>query len=232
MQKKTILLLSSLLVLSGCMEITPPDHSKENDSVVGEESSLTGQITEVLVDQAIDYVKERYKKRECVEENNDCKSESSESAIEYVRGVDGDTVVLRIPKTLYGELTGEAIEDSLIGDTSANSFTEVTLRFLLIDTPELASNEPLAKEAKEFTAKMLEDANVVEVEVDQGPKFDHYQRMIGYIYCDGISVQEALLTKGLAKIAYVNEPNTRYLEKFKLAEEHAKTNRMGIWGLQ
>ena len=43
------------------------------------------------------------------------------------------------------------------------------------------------------------------------------------------NVQEELLVAGLAEIKYVKPPDTRYLEKYKKAQNKAKSNRRNLW---
>lgn len=53
--------------------------------------------------------------------------------------------------------------------------------------------------------------------------------MLAYVYADGKSVQETLLKEGLARVAYVYEPNTKYLDTYKKDEQVAKDKDLKIW---
>lgn len=105
------------------------------------------------------------------------------------------------------------------------------MRYLLIDTPELKGNQPFSEEAKQRNQELLE-SGVVEIEFDIGEKFDRYNRLLAYIYVDGVSVQETLLEEGLARVAYVYPPNTKYLSEFEVAQEKAKNKGIGIWSIE
>ncbi|WP_054670721.1 thermonuclease family protein [Calditerricola satsumensis] len=104
--------------------------------------------------------------------------------VQFVEHVDGDTSKFRIDGKVE------------------------TVRYLLIDTPETKHPElgeqPLGKEASEFTRKMLENANRITLEYDV-EKRDKYGRVLAYVYADGKNVQEALLKKGLARVGYIYE---------------------------
>ncbi|MTD30432.1 thermonuclease family protein [Planomicrobium sp. YIM 101495] len=107
-----------------------------------------------------------------------------------------------------------------------------TVRYLLIDTPETnhpsLGEQPLGKEATETNRELLA-SGTVSIEFDEGGRFDDYDRLLAYIYVDGESVQEQLLEQGLARVAYVFEPNTRYEDEFKDAEQRARDESLGVW---
>jgi micrococcal nuclease len=110
---------------------------------------------------------------------------------------------------------------------------ETTVRYLLVDTPETNhprfGEQPLGQEATERNRQLLENADQVEIEFDVGGRFDDYNRLLGYFYADGRSVQEQLLEEGLARVAYIYPPNTRYVDEFRNAEADAKQQQIGIW---
>lgn len=66
---------------------------------------------------------------------------------------------------------------------------------------------------------------------DQGEKIDRYGRTLGYIFVDGTLLQEILVREGLARVAYVKEPNTKYLMELEQAQEQAKKELLGIWSI-
>ena len=110
---------------------------------------------------------------------------------------------------------------------------ETTVRYLLVDTPETNhprfGEQPLGQEATERNRQLIENADQVEIEFDVGSRFDDYDRLLGYFYADGESVQEQLLEEGLARVAYIYPPNTRYVDEFRNAEADAKQQQIGIW---
>lgn len=109
---------------------------------------------------------------------------------------------------------------------------EETVRYLLIDTPETnhpkLGEQPLGKEATKENKRIIESGDV-SIEFDVGDRFDDYGRMLAYIYVDGESVQEQMLKSGLARVAYVYPPNTRYVDDFENVEQQAKDAGIGIW---
>ncbi|RNF38498.1 thermonuclease family protein [Planococcus salinus] len=112
---------------------------------------------------------------------------------------------------------------------------EETVRYLLVDTPETNhprfGEQPLGKEATEENRQIIESGDVT-IEFDAGERYDDYGRLLAYFYVDGESVQEQLLQSGMARVAYVYPPNTRYLDDFKQAEQIAKDAGTGIWAVK
>ena len=108
----------------------------------------------------------------------------------------------------------------------------VKVRYLLIDTPETnhhtLGKQPYGEEAKQRNKELL-DSGDVSIEFDIGDRLDDYGRMLAYIYVDGESVQEKLLEEGLARVAYIFPPNTRYLDEFEKASKIAEEKSLGIW---
>ncbi len=106
---------------------------------------------------------------------------------------------------------------------------------MLIDTPETKhprlGKQPFGQEASDRTAELLNNANKIEVEFDVGQKQDKYNRYLAYIYVDGEMLNNILVREGLAKVAYVYPPNTRYLTKLENSQEAAKSEKIGIWSL-
>lgn len=112
---------------------------------------------------------------------------------------------------------------------------KVNFRYLLIDAPESVHPtkevQPFSIEASNRNKELLNSGNVT-IEFDVGDRYDKYQRLLGYIYVDGVSINELLIREGLARVAYVYPPNTRYLEDYKNAEQEAKEKGVGIWSIE
>ncbi|WP_419961436.1 thermonuclease family protein [Psychrobacillus sp. BM2] len=106
------------------------------------------------------------------------------------------------------------------------------VRYLLIDTPEMnhktLGKQPFGEEAKQRNKELLNSGDVT-IEFDVGDRLDDYGRMLAYIYVDGQSIQETLLEEGLARVAYIFPPNTRYLDDFEEASEIAEKKNIGVW---
>lgn len=135
--------------------------------------------------------------------------EKNEVIINHV--VDGDTVNVEMPNG-----------------------TDESVRLLLIDTPESVHSEkpdqPYGEEASEFAKETLEEGQTVTLEKGN-PERDNYDRLLGYIWVDDVNFNELMIEKGYARVAYVYEPNTKYLEEFKKAEDHAKGKGINIWSI-
>ncbi|MFZ3613178.1 thermonuclease family protein [Enterococcus faecalis] len=130
---------------------------------------------------------------------------------DFVRHVDDDTTVLRIDRK------------------------EQKVRFLLVDTPETVNPktkvQPFGLEASKRTKELLSTASEITFEYDSGDKIDRYGRVLGYIFVDGTLLQKTLVSEGLARVAYVKEPNTKYLLELEEAQEKAKNESLGIWSI-
>ena len=109
------------------------------------------------------------------------------------------------------------------------------VRFLGINTPESVKKdsevESYGKEASNYTCNLVKNANKIEIEYDiNSDKEDKFGRVLAYVYVDGKMLQEELLKKGLAKVAYLYG-NYQYTEQFKLLEKEAKEKKLGLWNL-
>ncbi|HAP4915471.1 TPA: thermonuclease family protein [Enterococcus faecalis] len=158
-----------------------------------------------LEQKALDSVKE------FTENFNQTLSNNQRIPAEFVRHVDGDTTVLKIDGK------------------------EQKVRFLLIDTPETVKPktkvQPFGFEASNRTKDLLSTASEITFEYDQGDKKDRYGRALGYIFVDGTLLQKTLVSEGLARVAYIKEPNTKYLLELEEAQEKAKNESLGIWSI-
>lgn len=130
------------------------------------------------------------------------------------------------------------LQEIIDGDTIRVKYngSSEKVRFLLLDTPETnhetLGEQPYGSEAKEFVKKLLEGQDTVYLEFDVSYR-DKYKRLLAYIYTkDGISVQEQLLKSGLARVAYIYEPNTKHVDWFKSIQETAQKSTTGIWSVE
>ncbi|MFE0560582.1 thermonuclease family protein [Paenibacillus sp. NPDC058910] len=133
-------------------------------------------------------------------------------AVELVKAVDGDTISVMF----------EGKKENV--------------RMLLVDTPETSHPklgvQPFGPEAKAFTKDLVEQADQLELEFDIGPNRDKYSRLLAYVYADGKMVQESLLEEGLARVAYIYPPNTRYVDKFDDLQRISRDKALGIWSVE
>jgi len=128
-----------------------------------------------------------------------------------VRVIDGDTVIV---------LTSEGKEERV--------------RLLLIDTPEsVHPEEPVEKfgpESSKYAKEYLKAGDRVTLEKGN-PERDKYERLLAYIWKDGVNFNLHMVKQGYAKVAYVFEPNTKYLDEFLEAQKKAKEKQMNIWSI-
>lgn len=110
---------------------------------------------------------------------------------------------------------------------------EYTIRMLAIDTPEsVKANtdiEYYGKESSEYTCKKLTNAKKIELEYDEkSDKFDKYDRLLAWVFIDNKLLQEELVEKGYAKVAYMYN-DYKYNDSLKEKQELASAKEIGIW---
>ncbi len=133
---------------------------------------------------------------------------------------------ITVPSTQVTVIDGDTIKLKLKNKTE-------TVRFLLVDSPEIRDKitdiaQPYSLEAKALTSEMIKNSQEITIEKDKSER-DKYGRYLAYVYADGKSIQEALLTSGLARVAYVFAPNTKYESQFRSIETAAESKKIGIW---
>ena len=121
------------------------------------------------------------------------------------------------------------------GDTAHFTYNneDIKARFIGINTPELEHDdvayEYYANEAKEYTCNKLKSAQIIKLEYDNkaGEK-DKYERHLVYVWVDNVLLNEDLVYNGYAEAKYIYD-NYKYKDRLLKAQEHAKTNKLGIW---
>lgn len=107
------------------------------------------------------------------------------------------------------------------------------VRLLMIDTPEMNYNKdkpmPYAEQAKERSTELLKNADSVQLLFDKGPETDKYDRLLAYVFVDGMSLHEILVSEGLAAVRYVNKPNDTLVQELRSIEQQAKEQKVNIW---
>ncbi|WP_246202585.1 thermonuclease family protein [Virgibacillus doumboii] len=149
------------------------------------------------------------KKKENVSTESPAPSAAKKATVKRV--VDGDTVEIKY---------NGSVED---------------VRLLLVDTPETVHPskpvQPVGPKASTFAKNTLTQGETIKIEFD-GPKRDHYDRLLGYIWDDGKNFNKMLLKKGLARYAYVYDPPYTHQQTFQQAESYAKSRDLGIWSME
>lgn len=110
---------------------------------------------------------------------------------------------------------------------------EIIARFLAIDTPETVhpqkKEEPFGKEASDYTCNKLTNAKDIKLIYDANSnKKDHYNRHLVWVVVDNQLLQEELVEKGLAKVAYLYD-DYQYTDLLLTKEYEAKSQKIGIW---
>lgn len=109
------------------------------------------------------------------------------------------------------------------------------VRLLMIDTPEMNYNKgepmPYAEEAKAFTTDVLEQADDIQLLFDKGPETDNYDRLLAYVFVDGVLLQELLLQEGYGAIRYVNKPNDTLEDELRDIQANAEDEGVNVWSL-
>ncbi|TYS59181.1 nuclease [Sutcliffiella horikoshii] len=146
-----------------------------------------------------------------IESLEDTEPEYERTEVPLVRVIDGDTIKVIINNK------------------------EENIRFLLVDTPEtnhprMDGPQPFGPEAKEFMEEFMEGGKI-EIELDVSER-DHYGRILAYVYVNGVSAQEEILKRGLARVAYIFPPNTRYVDTYQAIQEKAQAEGIGIWSVE
>ena len=136
---------------------------------------------------------------------------------------------VRMPAQLSRHIDGDTSEFLLDNK-------KIKVRYLLIDTPETVKEnvpvQPFGIEASNRTKDLLQKSSTIELMLDKGAPTDKYNRVLAYVFVDGELLQNILVREGLARIAYVHEPSTTYLNQLKEAEKQAKKKKIGVWSIQ
>lgn len=109
-----------------------------------------------------------------------------------------------------------------------------TVRVLLIDTPEthhpVLGVQPYGPEASAYAHQLL-DGKTVNLEVAVNGGRDKYGRLLAYVFVGGKSYEGLQLLKGLARVAYIFPPNTKYLGQYRADEASARAKGLNIWSV-
>ncbi len=204
--KKFILICMSTILLTACSDSYSNDSSQtdstQNDRIVHEQETESRVTTQENAEQNDS------------EENNEIVQERKGKTFtaQVVKVIDGDTVKIELPNG-----------------------NEETVRLLLIDTPETVHPtkdvQPFGPEASQFAKNLMPANSEVEVELGIGER-DKYGRLLAYFYVDGKMVNKLLLEKGLARVAYVYAPNTKYLDELEATQKKAQQKEVGIWSIE
>lgn len=132
--------------------------------------------------------------------------------------------------------TSTAIVTHIVdGDTIdvqiGTSTKSVRVRYIGINTPEPHGKDNSTAQCGSYEAtaanRVLVDGKTVTLVTDRDP-YDPYDRLLAYVYVDGVFVNEELVVQGYATTLSI-KPNTRYRSLFEQSRNEAKTKRLGNW---
>lgn len=134
------------------------------------------------------------------------------------------------------EIQAEIVEiidgDTFVVKTYDDAIEKV--RLLLIDTPESVhpkeEKQLFSEEVLEYIESIVQKGDKITLELGEKER-DKYDRLLAYVWVNNINLNKQLVEKGYARVAYVEEPNTKYLEEFIQAENVAKENKCNIWSV-
>lgn len=110
---------------------------------------------------------------------------------------------------------------------------EYTARLLAIDTPESVHPqkqvEYYGKEASDYTCDKIKNAKKLEIEYDDNSdKMDKYDRLLVWVFTDGVLLQKDLIENGYAKVAYLYD-DYKYTSELESVQELVSAKNIGIW---
>lgn len=125
--------------------------------------------------------------------------------------------------------TSAIVSEVIDGDTIRLSTGE-KVRYIGIDTPETVdpnkdkqcygSEASTQNELLVFGKEVILEKDVSEI--------DRYGRLLRYVWLDGEMVNEKLVREGYA-IEKAYKPDTKYQDKFTVAQQDAQINKKGLW---
>lgn len=144
-------------------------------------------------------------------------------------------IILLFPSNIYAIDDRVKLYKCIDGDTAKFRINNqvYSVRFLAIDTPEINSKKKkqyhYGKKASKYTCNRLKSSKKIELEYDQNSLLlDKYNRLLAWVFLDDHLLQEELIEKGLAKVAYIFG-DYQYTDLLRNKEKIAKIKKVGIW---
>jgi micrococcal nuclease len=143
------------------------------------------------------------------------------------------------PATVTRVVDGDTVEVLLTGPDPDGLLAEGTtyrVRLIGIDTPEVYGGvECYGREASTYAESLLAGRHVM-LEKDVS-NTDRYGRLLRYLWADidpdrpGLElVNEQIVRFGYATVS-TYPPDVKYLDRFLAAEQYARDNGLGLWGV-
>lgn len=135
-----------------------------------------------------------------------------------------------------GEAASEAravVVSVVDGDTARMAIggREERVRYIGIDTPESAipgeRPECFGKQAARLNQRLVEGERVRLVLGEE--RRDMYDRLLAYVYRDGLLVNAEIVRRGYARTLEI-APNTDFADRFARLEQAAASAGRGLWG--
>jgi micrococcal nuclease len=143
-------------------------------------------------------------------------------------------VIVAVMVWRLGPTTGSySVAEVFDGDTIAVNMDGVVekVRLIGIDTPETKDpRKPVqcyGPEASAFTHANLEHKRVKLVADPLSTNRDRYDRLLRYVYVDGVSYNKLLLQKGFAR-QYTGFPYSKW-DTYTAVQNSAKASNTGLW---
>jgi len=102
-----------------------------------------------------------------------------------------------VPKSTISEGMELSGPVTYVVDGDTLDVNDIRIRFALVNTPE--EGEPGFHSAKTFVQNLCLGENG-EVDIDDGQRQGSYGREIGVVYCDGVNLNQALMSNNLGVI--------------------------------
>ncbi len=111
---------------------------------------------------------------------------------------------------------------------------KVKVRFLGIDTPEVAHSDGevsqvYSMDAKGYTCHQLNNAHHIYLEYDRkSNRYDKYDRMLAWVFVDDSNLSELLVSNGYAMVKYIYD-DYMYVQDLCNVQREAFQKKLGIW---
>jgi len=112
---------------------------------------------------------------------------------------------------------------------------ETTIRLLGINAPESSGpyrrEECFGQESTEYLSSLLPIGALVDIQTDPSQDtYDKYKRLLGYVFLGKMNINEELVADGYA-YEYTYRKPYRYQDVFRAAENEARSQNKGLWGI-
>lgn len=135
-------------------------------------------------------------------------------------------IALSPSSSVAGATTETVLVTKVIDGDTIRIQTGQTVRLIGIDTPEITRIECFGKEATQKATELLLDKQVrLEKDVSET---DRYDRILRYVWVGDELINETLVKQGFAR-SYRYPPDTKFQERFDIAQTFAQLNHLGLW---